>query len=88
MENENKIIEIKIIETIEKGDRDLITLIWSLVGIMNVRSNFGVSPEIEDIIKDIQSTHKRYPHNLRDIKRVFLESAHELINQWEKTHEI
>lgn len=80
-------IEEKIIDTINNGDRDITTLLWSLTGIINVNSNFGVLPEIEDIIKDMQSTHKKYPQEPKRCLQVYLESMEILIEKWKKTHE-
>lgn len=81
-------IEEKIMMTIEDGDRNIITLLWALTGIININSNFGTLPEIEDIIKDLQSTHKEYPQKPRRCKQVCIESMHAILEKWKITHEI
>lgn len=81
-------IENKIIESVRNGDRDMVTLLWAMTGIINVNSNFGNMPEIEDMIKDIQSTHNKYPQKPRECMRVFLESMHAITEKYHKSREI
>lgn len=81
-------IESKIIESVHNGDRDVVTLLWALTGIINVNSNFGNMPEIEDMIKDMQSTHNKYPQKPRECMRVFIESLNILAEKWHKKHTI
>ena len=88
MNAEEITIEEKIINSVNDGDRDMITLMWALTGIVNVNSNFGTMPEIEDIIKDIQSTHKKHPVKPRECMRVFLESMGIILEKYKKSHEI
>lgn len=83
-----KMIEDRIMDSVNDGDRDITTLLWALTGIININESFCTMPGIEDMIKDIQSTHSKYPQKPRECMRVFLESMHAIIEKYQKSHEI
>lgn len=86
--NTEKMIEEKIMDSINNGDRDMISLLWALTGIVNINESFGNMPAIEDMIKDMQSTHTKYPQKAKRCMQVYIESMEIIVEKWKAKHEI